>query len=115
MNYDSLINAIGDVQYLLTDIPHNVSVESVKLDKSGIEIILARGIEDFAEDNALELAEALIPSVSLNVSSVSDSGRPSRFQRIMASCARLTFLCGPKVPSLKPFIIPCSTQKCTPS
>ena len=62
MNYDSMINTIGDVQYLLTDIPHNVSVESMKLDKSGIEIILARGIEDFAEDNALELAEALIPS-----------------------------------------------------
>ena len=59
MDYDSLINSLGDIQYLLTNIPYSVSVESVKLDKSGIEIILACGIDEFAEANSLEIAEEL--------------------------------------------------------
>ena len=62
MDYDSLINSLGDIQYLLTNIPYSVSVESVKLDKSGIEIILACGIDEFAEDNSLEVAEELFPA-----------------------------------------------------
>ena len=61
MDYDSLMNAVGDVQYLLTDLHPCVSVESVKLDKSGIEIILESGIDEFAEDNSLEIAETLLP------------------------------------------------------
>ena len=63
MDYDRLLNSLGDMQYLLTDIPRNVIVKSVKLDERGIEIILERGIEAFAEDNALELAEEAFPAV----------------------------------------------------
>ena len=34
----------------------------MKLDNAGIEIILERGIEDFANDNTLELAEEVFPA-----------------------------------------------------
>lgn len=51
-----------ELQYLMSYLPDTVVVESVKLDKRGIEIVLERGIEDFADWNELELAEEVFPA-----------------------------------------------------
>ena len=51
-----------DLNYLMSYLPDTVIVESIKLDNNGIEIVLERGMEDFADWNELEPAEEIFPA-----------------------------------------------------